>query len=242
MNIAIDIGNTRTKLAIFENQRIKKICTDNFDAVFSYLKTIPVSSGIISNVSNPDLTKKLISTYPKLVAMNRQLLFPIEIKYNSYSSLGLDRIANSVGAYSILPNQNNLIIDIGTCITYDFINYKNHYLGGSISPGFSIRFKALNNYTESLPNVKLELKEPKLIGTDTVKSIESGVINGVKAEIIEIVKNYTDLHPKTNVILTGGDSAFIKSIVSIKKNSIFAHENLTLIGLNCILNYNAKNN
>ena len=100
----------------------------------------------------------------------------------------------------------------------------------------------MNKYTESLPNVKLELKEPKLIGSDTVKSIESGVINGVKAEITEIVKNYTDLYPKTNVILTGGDSAFIKSIVSIKKNSIFAHENLTLIGLNCILNYNAKNN
>jgi len=239
MNIAIDIGNTRTKLAIFENQSIKKICTDNFDAVFSYLKTIAVSSGIISNVSNPDLTKKLISTYPKLIAMNRQLLFPIEIKYNSYSSLGLDRIANSVGAYSILPNQNNLIIDIGTCITYDFISYKNHYLGGGISPGFNLRMKALSSFTENLPRINFKIKSTPLIGTNTEESMVSGVINGTINEIIQNISEYEQLHPEINVILTGGDTTFIKSIVSTKKNSIFADENLTLKGLNTVLKYNA---
>ena len=128
---------------------------------------------------------------------------------------------------------------MGTCITYDFINHQNQYLGGSISPGISLRFKALHTYTENLPEIKFDSNEKKLIGDSTHSSIESGVVNGVVEEIRGIIDNYQNLFPKTNVILTGGDTAFIKSIVSIKKNSIFAQENLTLIGLNSILNYNA---
>ena len=171
--------------------------------------------------------------------MSHELKYPIVVKYRLFKSLGLDRIANVVGSYSLFPNKDNLVIDMGTCITYDFINHQNQYLGGSISPGISLRFKALHTYTENLPEIKFDSNEKKLIGDSTHSGIESGVVNGVVEEIKGIIVNYQNLFPKTNIILTGGDTAFIKSIVSIKKNSIFAQDNLTLIGLNSILNYNA---
>ncbi len=239
MNIAIDIGNTRSKLAIFNNNQIEDIVVDDFEVVFSSLKKIPFSSGIISNVGNSIYTKKLLSFSSKLLPMSHELKYPIVVKYRLFKSLGLDRIANVVGSYSLFPNEDNLIIDMGTCITYDFINHQNQYLGGSISPGISLRFKALHTYTENLPEIKFDSNEKKLIGDSTHSGIESGVVNGVVEEIKGIIYNYQNLFPKTNIILTGGDTAFIKSIVSIKKNSIFAQENLTLIGLNSILNYNA---
>ena len=143
-----------------------------------------------------------------------------------------------MGAYLLYPNKENLIIDVGTCITYDYINEKNEYLGGSISPGFQLRSNALSNFTENLPILDIQLKQQPLIGKSTNSSIKSGIINGVIAEIIKITEDYKKFSPEINVILTGGDTAFMKSVVSIKKNSIFAHENLTLIGLNAIRKYN----
>ena len=238
MNIAIDIGNTRAKMAIFKNDRIEKLFTGSFDDILYSLKNISFSAGIISNVGNDDYTEKLLSFSSKLILISHNLKYPIDIKYGSFSTLGLDRIANVMGAYFLFPNKENLIIDVGTCITYDYINQKNEYLGGSISPGFQLRSNALSNYTENLPKLNIQLKKQSLIGENTKSSIESGVINGVLAEIIQITKEYKLISPEINIILTGGDTAFIKSMVSIKKNSIFALENLTLIGLNAIRKYN----
>ena len=238
MNVAIDLGNTRAKLAIFKNDLIKELYVGTFEEIFNFLKKISFSSGIISNVGNEDYTKKLLSFSSKLFLINHNLKYPIEIKYNSFSSLGLDRIANVMGAYLLYPNKENLIIDVGTCITYDYINQKNEYLGGSISPGFQLRSNALSNFTENLPILDIQLKQQPLIGKNTNSSIKSGIINGVIAEIIKITEDYKEFSPEINVILTGGDTAFMKSVVSIKKNSIFAHENLTLIGLNAIRKYN----
>ena len=203
MNIAIDIGNTRSKMAIFKNDRIEKLFTGSFDDILYSLKNISFSAGIISNVGNDDYTKKLLSFSSKLILIS-----------------------------------HNLKYDVGTCITYDYINQKNEYLGGSISPGFQLRSYALSNYTENLPKLNIKLKKQPLIGENTKSSIESGIINGVIAEITQITQDYKKFSPEINVILTGGDTAFIKSMVSIKKNSIFALENLTLIGLNAIRKYN----
>lgn len=239
MSIVIDIGNTRVKVAQFKNQQLLNVFFYKKDNIIKELKNLTFKTGIISNVGNNKLEQKLLKFFPNLVLMTSELNLPIVIKYKSAVSLGHDRIANAVGAYNTFPNRNNLVIDVGTCITYDFINKSNEYLGGGISPGFNLRMKALSSFTENLPRVNFKIKSTPLIGINTEKSMESGVINGTINEIIQNISDYQQLHPEINVILTGGDTTFIKSIVSTKKNSIFADENLTLKGLNTVLKYNA---
>jgi type III pantothenate kinase len=239
MSVVVDIGNSRVKVAQFKNQQLLNIFFYNKDNIINELKKLPFKTGILSNVGNNKLGQNLLKSFPNLVPMSHELNLPIVINYKSAISLGHDRIANAVGAYKTFPNRNNLVIDVGTCITYDFINKSNDYLGGSISPGFKLRMKALSSFTENLPRVNFKIKSTPLIGTNTKESIESGVINGTINEIIQNISEYEELHPEINVILTGGDTTFIKSIVSTKKNSIFADENLTLKGLNTVLIYNA---
>ena len=239
MNIAIDIGNSRIKIAQFKKKQLLNVFLCNKENIINELEKLPFKTGIISNAGNNKLAKKLLTSFPNLVLMSHKLNLPIAIKYKSVISLGHDRIANAVGAYNTFPNKNNLVIDVGTCITYDFINKSNEYLGGSISPGFNLRMKALSSFTENLPRINFKIKSTPLIGTNTEDSIKSGVINGTINEIIQNISEYEQLHPEINVILTGGDTTFIKSIVSTKKNSIFADENLTLKGLNTVLIYNA---
>ena len=239
MSIVVDIGNSRVKVAQFKNQQLLNVFFYNKDSIINELEKFTFKTGIISNVGNNKLKQKLLISFPNLVLMSPILNLPINIKYKSAISLGHDRIANAVGAYNTFPNRNNLVIDIGTCITYDFINKFNEYLGGGISPGFNLRMKALSSFTENLPRVNFKIKSTPLIGINTKESIESGVINGTINEIIQNISDYEQLYPEINVILTGGDTTFIKSIVSTKKNSIFADENLTLKGLNTVLIYNA---
>ena len=239
MNIAIDIGNSRIKIAQFKKKQLLNVFLCNKENIINELEKLPFKTGIISNAGNNKLAKKLFTSFPNLVLMSHKLNLPIAVKYKSADSLGHDRIANAVGAYITFPNRNNLVIDLGTCITYDFINKSNEYLGGSISPGFNLRMKALSSFTENLPKINFNIKSTPLIGTNTKESMESGVINGTINEIIQNISEYEQLHPEINVIFTGGDTTFIKSIVSTKKNSIFADENLTLKGLNTVLIYNA---
>ena len=239
MSVVVDIGNSRVKVAQFKNHQLLNVFFYNKDNIINELEKLPFKTGIISNVGNNKLGQKLLTSFPNLVLMSHELNLPIIIKYKSAISLGHDRIANAVGAHKTFPNRNNLVIDVGTCITYDFINKSNEYLGGGISPGFNLRMKALSSFTENLPRLNFKIKSTPLIGTTTKESIESGVINGTINEIIQNISEYEQLHPEINVILTGGDTTFIKSIVSTKKNSIFADENLTLKGLNTVLIYNA---
>lgn len=238
MNLIIDIGNSRVKLALFQNDKLIEIHnvieTDLIDKVSS----INFNSGIISSVGKEQTVDDFSSFFSHVKVLNHKMNFPIILKYDSLSSLGLDRIANCVGAYQLFPERNNLIIDIGSCITYDILNDKNEFLGGSISLGFQMKKKAINEYTSRLPLIDKKLKIFPLIGTDTLSSISSGIINGTIGEIMYTINKYEQLFDDLNVILTGGDSGFVKSIVEIEKNGIFAVENLTLIGLNTILNQN----
>ena len=134
----------------------------------------------------------------------------------------------------IIPKQNNLIIDIGTCITYDFIDSKNIYHGGAISPGFNLRYSSLNDHTSNLP--LLEFKEiDTLIGSNTEDSIHSGIYNGIIAEInYHIEKLFIDYND-LNVVITGGSSKFLLNRI---KNAIFADQDFIAVGLNYIINYN----
>ena len=217
MSVVVDIGNSRVKVAQFKNHQLLNVFFHNKDNIINELEKLPFKTGIISNVGNNKLGQKLLTSFPNLVLMSHELNLPIIIKYKSAISLGHDRIANAVGAHKTFPNRNNLVIDVGTCITYDFINKSNEYLGGGISPGFNLRMKALSSFTENLPRLNFKIKSTPLIGTTTKESIESGIINGTINEIIQNISEYEQLHPEINVILTGGDTTFIKSIVSTKK-------------------------
>jgi type III pantothenate kinase len=159
---------------------------------------------------------------------------PVTNFYKTPDTLGKDRLAGIVAAHSLYVKENVLVIDAGTCITYDLITTKGEYYGGSISPGLNMRFKALHTFTEKLPLVSL-LNFEELIGTDTNTSILSGVINGLIAETDAIIERYKELYSALKIIICGGDAQFL---VDRLKNSIFAVPELVLIGLNEILDYN----
>jgi type III pantothenate kinase len=187
---------------------------------------------------------KLEDIYQSLRSYAPTLLFTSDTKipltnlYHSVSTLGSDRISASVAAYFLQPNCDVLVVDAGTCIKYNFTNAKNEYLGGGISPGLQMRFMALHQYTSKLPMIGL-IEEPiDLIGASTQHSILSGVVNGTVAEIDGLIGEYKKQFPQILVLLTGGDSEYLAKRL---KNSIFAHQNLVLKGLNDILNYNLAN-
>ena len=188
---------------------------------------------ILSTVKNKSNFKTLFSN-KNFVLLNNSTPLPIKILYKSPTSLGNDRIALAVGAITNFPNKNVLVIDAGTCITYDLINSKKEYLGGSISPGIQMRYNALHQFTSQLPLLE-SVDTAMLTGVNTEESIHSGIINGVFVEIDGIIQRYTNQYPDIKVIVTGGNAKFFDKGL---KNTIFAKPNLLMEGLNKILDYN----
>ncbi|NNK40613.1 MAG: type III pantothenate kinase, partial [Winogradskyella sp.] len=161
---------------------------------------------------------------------------PFINKYETPKTLGVDRIALVSASVLHFPDQNVLIIDAGTCVTYDFITNDNNYIGGAISPGLSMRYRALNTFTAKLP--LLNVQQPKsVVGKTTESSIHSGVVNGIVLEIDGVIDQYKEQFGDLTVILTGGDGKFLSNQL---KNSIFANSNFLLQGLNYILQFNLK--
>lgn len=240
MNLVLDIGNTNVKLSTFKDNVIVAKQVVEHDQLLLQLKKLNFTKGIVSNVGNADLEKNILLEYPTIISMSSKLKLPIESSYSSMESVGNDRLANAVGAYVENPHANTLVIDAGTCLTYDFINANNCYLGGAISPGINMRFEALNTFTEKLPLLNKSSKTLDLIGRNTNASIVSGVVNGIIGEILNNIASYRTKYPLLTIFMTGGDTEFLQSIVGIEKNGIFAHENLTLIGLNHILETNVS--
>jgi type III pantothenate kinase len=172
--------------------------------------------------------------------------FPFTNTYSTTNTLGIDRMVLASGAVLKYPNQNRLVIDAGTCITYDFIDDNDNYLGGAISPGIRLRFESLHNYTAKLPLLTLEslkvqdseLEKIPFIGNSTFESINSGVINGVINEIEGFISQYEAVYPKFIIILTGGDAEFLAKRL---KNTIFANSNFLLESLNQTFQHKIKN-
>ncbi len=241
MNLIIDIGNTRVKLAVFKHNSIlsRKTVQKNF-----FIKEIEkiilaqptITKAIVSSVDNfsKEEEEQLKNLIPCLVLVSKNIQLPFINKYSTPSTLGVDRIALIASAAVQYPKQNVLVIDAGTCITYDFLTTKNEYLGGAISPGLTIRYEALHNLTAKLP-----LLQPKdttvLIGNSTETSIHSGIINGIINEIDGVIKQYQSQYADLTVILTGGDTNFLAKRL---KSSIFANANFLLEGLNYLLKIN----
>jgi type III pantothenate kinase len=246
MKLVIDIGNTRTKIALFKRNNLldirifDDITVDQLEKIITefnsnLIEHAPIKHSIISSVRNyPEEMKAMLYKRFNFFELGPDLPLPIKLKYKTPLTLGNDRIANAVAGAILFPGQNVLAIDAGTCITYDFINKYKEYLGGSISPGFTMRYKALHTFTSKLPLVT-RIDKADLIGASTESSITSGVMNGVFAEVDGIIEIYKKRYHDLRTILTGGDANYFDKNL---KNNIFANSNLVLEGLNIILDYN----
>ncbi|WP_372751999.1 type III pantothenate kinase [Labilibaculum sp.] len=240
MNLIIDIGNTQIKAAFFENNkilRLKNSKTGEMEFITDLVsKYENIQHIIISSVR--EYPEKLVNS---LQEKNRLVLFfngeietPLENLYESKSTLGYDRLAACAGANSLYSNKNCLVIDAGTAITFDFVTEKNQYLGGCISPGLQMRFKALHHYTKKLPELMPD-EDFHLIGKNTKEAIVSGVQNGLIFEIDSYIDNLQKKHSDLQVIITGGDANFLSKHLT---NMVDLQPQIVAIGLNKILEYN----
>jgi len=242
MLLAIDVGNTKVKAAVFENNTllVKVIFSANKfeESIEEILKNHPqLQNMVVASVGKAD--KKAFSHFSsrlKIHFIQREDTFPFKNLYSSPETLGIDRMVLAAGAVLQYPKKNRLVIDAGTCVTYDFIDENDCYLGGAISPGIRLRYEALHNYTANLP---LLAKENPMgsIGDSTNESIHSGVVNGITHEIDGFISTYLNAHQNFIIILTGGDTEFLANRL---KNIIFANPNFLLESLNQLFQNNQK--
>lgn len=193
---------------------------------------------ILSSVKpyDEDLKDFLKNNFGYFLELDHVTKLPIENLYETPETLGKDRLAAAVGANELFPDQNLLIIDAGTAVTYDLVSDKNQFLGGNISPGMEMRFKALNQFTGRLPLVG-QSDYYQQFGRNTVEAIRAGVQNGLIFEMEQTIEFFNRNYQNLQIIMTGGDSYFFDKKLNY---SIFVHFNLTLIGLNRILEHNAE--
>ena len=239
MNLVVDIGNNFFKLGIFENSNLVFSFFDKNDKIDLEIEKIisnysKITSALISNVSSVKINDILNKLNIKIYELDSTFIFPFKLNYKTPESLGNDRLALAAAATILYPNSNNLVIDVGTCITIDFIDNNNHFMGGSISPGVKMRYDSLNHYTANLPLLKNE-NNFNYPGDSTNASIHAGIIGGVSNEINGFIKQINSRNDKVNVILTGGDAKILSKTLKI---TIFANQNFILEGLNSILNLN----
>ena len=241
INLCIDVGNTLTKVAVFDDN--KMIHFENLTiGIQERMKELAdmyhAGQVIFSSVGKEEhhIADDLGRIVPKVIVLTASTPVPVENRYETPETLGKDRLAAVTGAHYLYPGTDLLVIDAGTAITYDIINHKGEYLGGNISPGIQMRFRALNDYTSRLPLIRPHHDYP-LFGKNTADAIRVGVQSGVVSEIDGTINQYREIFPDLKVIITGGD---IKYFDNKLKNFIFVISNLVMIGLNRILIYNAQ--
>ena len=244
MNLVIDIGNSQTKVAVFDaGEIVQIICMESLsidrlrDLKRNYAT---LDHAILSSVAEVDtgLLSALKKDYAYFIEFGHQTAVPIGNLYESKETLGLDRLAAAVGGITLFPGKELLVIDAGTAITFDLVDKNQHFLGGNISPGLRMRFRALHEFTRKLPEIERADIWPA-IGKTTEEAIRAGVQNGMIFEIDGMIDHIRKDWPECQVILTGGDLFFFDKKL---KNTIFVKFEITLIGLNRILEYNAEKN
>ena len=240
MNLIIDVGNTFIKLAVFARGKLRRKITSEKKDFLSSIKELSTAYPkldhcIVSSVGG--FAKEELSaleSWIPVVVLSPELNLPFSNEYATPKTLGVDRIALVSAAAAQFSNENVLVIDAGSCITYDFLTSENRYLGGAISPGIEMRYKAMHTFTANLPLLDTQAPE-KLIGDSTVNSMHIGVIQGVVHELEGFIDRYVENFGNLTVILTGGDAHFLRDSI---KNDIFANSNFLLEGLNYILEIN----
>lgn len=243
MILTIDIGNTRIKSAVFENNKLLEVVVfEHHDLekkiLFILKKFNKIEVLVVVSVAKFNLSSfSFLENKVKIEWITQESRFPFENEYETPATLGIDRMILASGAVLLFPNQNRLVIDVGTCITYDFINENDVYIGGAISLGLRLRYQAVHNYTANLP--LLETKYPDTyIGNSTSESLHSGIVNGLLYEIEGFLNRYEADYSKFTIILTGGDAVFLAKRL---KNTIFANSNFLLESLNLTYQYKIKN-
>lgn len=242
MNLIIDAGNSLLKIAVFDKNKMVHYENGELTQLREQVKTAfdkfpGIKRAIVSSVGSLDkMDLNVLSIFCRVHILDHTYRTPFKNSYATPQTLGVDRIALATAAFYFNPNRNTLVIDAGTCITYDMLNDYGEYLGGAISPGMRMRYKALHDQTSLLP--LLEQRDiPDFIGNTTETSIHSGVVNGLTYEIDGVISQYSRRFEHLTVILTGGDSQFLSKRL---KNTIFAHSNFLLEGLNYLLEYNKR--
>jgi type III pantothenate kinase len=242
MNLVIDIGNTRTKFSVFNKGEVlitvpvEEFLPGHIDVLQE--EHPELQNVILSAVKDysPELKTALQNKFKQFIELDANTPLPIDNCYKTPETLGKDRIAAAVGGFDLYPDTNLLIIDAGTAITYDIVNEKHQYLGGNISPGIEMRFKALHQFTGKLPLLSQQ-KFEKLYGASTEEAILAGVQHGVVFEVDKAIETFKEFYNNLKVIITGGDAEFFDKKL---KNSFFVNFNLTALGLNRILEYNGE--
>lgn len=240
MNLIIDAGNSRTKLAVFDADTLVHLQTGDNNNLLEQVREVcdrfpSITRSIVANVGSLDpLIIEVLSVFNRVHILTAASKQPFKNSYATPNTLGVDRIALATAAFYRYPRTNTLVLDAGTCLTYDMLSANGEYLGGAISPGLNMRYRALNHQTARLPLLQPG-KLLDFIGTSTESSMHSGVINGITLEMDGVIDQYRARFNDLTVILTGGDAHFLSLRL---KNTIFADSNFLLTGLNYLLEYN----
>ncbi len=247
MNLIADIGNSYTKLAVFDNGKIIDFYRFSEKDLKPFIRNIQafkekyknIESIIISSVrkENAEFKRSVQAVSRHCVFFDEKTPIPVKNLYKTPETLGKDRLAGIIAAQHIYPFSNIVHIDCGTALTLDFINEKGEYLGGSIAPGLQMRYKSLHHFTDKLPMLSFDENYNKDTGNTTEEAVRAGVQNGIVHEVEGFIRAYSEKYPNLKVTITGGDTFFFEKRI---KKQIFAEPNLVLIGLNLILKYNAK--
>lgn len=252
MLLAVDVGNTRIKVAVFEGDILLEqdvFLKDELQKKISFIlkKYKKVTDLTVASVGN--IEKEAFLHFEKQLKIHfitHETAFPFQNRYKTPHTLGIDRMVLASGAVLQFPNKNRLVIDAGTCVTYDFIDSDDNYLGGAISPGIRLRYESLHQFTAKLPLLTLEnyqehsseTGKQDFIGNSTSESIHSGVLNGIVNEIDGFIAQYQQQYSNFIIILTGGDAEFLAKRL---KNTIFANSNFLLESLSQTFQYKITN-
>jgi len=239
MNLALDIGNTRHKIGLFNESRLLESKVVTFwpiEELLDYCNQAGVRSIMLSSVVAPDESlRKALDQYFDLLELTHETRLPFENQYTTPHTLGKDRLAAVAGAQALLPRQHCLVVDCGTCIKYDALTGAGKYLGGNIAPGAKMRTRAMHEFTARLPEVEMQMPSD-FIGLSTETALQNGAFLGAALEIGSFVGLVQKRLSPLNVILTGGDAAFFKPHINVQNLTL--EPNLTLYGLNNILIFN----
>ncbi len=239
MDAALDIGNTRSKCALFDGDDIRVVLLDrNVSALTESIEKYEIRRLIVSTVAGDWVDEEAaVRALDFFLNLDHHTPLPITIDYETPETLGNDRVAACVGAAYTYPKQNNLVIDIGTCITLDVISADGTFLGGNIAPGVELRYRAMDEFTANLPLARREDANAGSLGKSTKGALALGGLIGVESELDGFISRLEGEIGNLNIILTGGDAAYFGNHL---KSKIFVHPNLVLTGLGEILKFNVE--